>query len=78
MTPVVNVVIHCVVILPYYQRNTLAVIIIDKEQRACRLIVNSRMSTNAGNRVPLKQINTTPYVLRVGLFDMRTVQCKDV
>ena len=37
-------------ILHYYKLNTLAIIIIYKKQRACRLIVTSRMSTNAGNR----------------------------
>ena len=58
MTPVVKVVIHCVfaLLLAKYISDYL----IYKEQRACRLTVTSRMSTNTGNRVPLKRMNTTP------------------
>ena len=63
MTPVVKLVIHCVFALLYakYISDNL----IYKEQRACRLTVPSRMSTNTGNRGPLKRMNTTPYVRHI-------------
>ena len=63
MTPVVKVVIHCALALLYakYISDNL----IYKEQRACRLTVTSRMSTNTGNRGPLKRMNTTPDVRHI-------------
>ena len=76
MTPVVNVAIHCVLILQYYKQNTLAIIIIYKEQRACRLIVTSRMSTNAGNRGPLKRMNTASYYVR-HIVPLLWTQCQE-
>ena len=63
MTPVVSG--NTLRILHYYKRIRLAIIIVYKEQRACRSIVTSRMSTNAGNRRPLKRMNTTPYVRHI-------------
>ena len=49
MTPVVKVLTHCVfaLLLAKYISDNL----IYKEQRACRLTVTSRMSTNTGNRI---------------------------
>ena len=63
MTSVVKVVTHCVFVLLYakYISDNL----IYKEQRACRLTVTSRMSTNTGNRGPLTRMNTTPYVRHI-------------
>ena len=59
MTPVVKVVIHFV--FGILQAKYISDNLIYKEQRACRLTVTSRMSTNAVNHGPLKRMNTTPY-----------------